>query len=82
MTNEVTSLTKILQMIGGSNDYMAAIMVAAFINLFEDTVTYDIEVFDEMFAVSVFKKEVNYPALLMVCLPNKFLEVFREKDKD
>ena len=76
ISQEVSSLTEILQMIGGTNDYMAAVLIAAFINLYQDEVNVDIAIELESVHVHVYNRKYPPKMLIDAVLPIKYMELF------
>lgn len=56
-SNEVSSLASFMNMIGGPEEYQAAVMVAAFVNLFRDSLDVKYVCYKNRFTVLIFRKD-------------------------
>lgn len=75
-SGEVESLADILTMIGGTNDYMAAIMIAAYINVYKESVSVETSHFLDTIMVHVYNKKYPPKLLIDVTLPDKYADLF------
>lgn len=81
--NEVESLEEVIKMVSDNKEYMAAILVKAFINTFKDEVEVEMKDsfrLNDYFCVFVDKKQdKGTPVpLLYLALPNKYRDIFED----
>lgn len=74
--NEVESLTEVLKMIGGNNDYMAAIILTAFVEMYKDSVNVFIGEELESVYIHIYNKKYPPKMLIDAVLPKKYEDLF------